>query len=289
MRTCVPASWLLLLAWPAPGVADPPLPATWQPVGPAAPAVGAALARRLLPPIPEALVDDWELMLRVRAAYWADFDLGPLNLGVVARAGAVELFGTVPSAALRERAVELARQVRGVRAVQDRLQVRGVPCETKPPPRRLPPFDQPAPAAPDLPHPPGALDRPVGRLSSRHRPDMPKRELPATPPIVYRPTLPAPGVWQSVDGHPPPARPPAPVLLAPMEEPAVVPALDRLLWSNVRFRGVRFTVRGGCVELSGTVASPADLDDLRRAVTQLPGVDHACLDGVRVEPVMLDD
>jgi osmotically-inducible protein OsmY len=69
-------------------------------------------------------IEDSELAAKVGAAILADPQLGSQHIIVEADDAAVTLTGNVDSAALRERAVELAGSVEGVAQVQDRLEPR---------------------------------------------------------------------------------------------------------------------------------------------------------------------
>ncbi|MDQ3069951.1 MAG: BON domain-containing protein [Acidobacteriota bacterium] len=67
---------------------------------------------------------DVELVARVKTALLNDTQVGERRIDVHAANGAVTLSGRVASAAERDRAVELARAVTGVRGVTSRLDVK---------------------------------------------------------------------------------------------------------------------------------------------------------------------
>ncbi len=72
----------------------------------------------------DVAVEDSELTAMVREAILADPQLQSQHVEVKTEDAAVTLTGTVDSAPLRERAVQLAGSVDGVVQVQDRLDVR---------------------------------------------------------------------------------------------------------------------------------------------------------------------
>lgn len=90
--------------------------------------MGAAPARSLPPGIPGALPPpaggrepDPEITAGVKARLAADAELREVRIDVDTRDGVVTLSGSVPTAAVRARAGELAHAVRGVRRVNDQL------------------------------------------------------------------------------------------------------------------------------------------------------------------------
>ena len=70
-----------------------------------------------------AYVDDTAITTKVNAALAADDQLSALKIDVDTEAGNVELTGTAPDAASRERATTLAAAVDGVVTVENRLTV----------------------------------------------------------------------------------------------------------------------------------------------------------------------
>ena len=69
-------------------------------------------------------IENADLAAKVRATIRADPRLGSQDIVVEADDAAVTLSGVVDSAALRERAVQVAGSVEGVVQVQDRLELR---------------------------------------------------------------------------------------------------------------------------------------------------------------------
>jgi osmotically-inducible protein OsmY len=72
-----------------------------------------------------AKADDIAVTAKVNAALAGDPQLSALKINVDTAQGHVSLTGTAPDAASRDRATELARAVKGVVSVDNRLEVRG--------------------------------------------------------------------------------------------------------------------------------------------------------------------
>jgi osmotically-inducible protein OsmY len=213
--------------------------------------------------------------LYVRRALSEDAGLAPhtAELWVEVRGTTAVLSGKLPSAMLKQRAVYLAGQVKGVADVRaDELQVvapGGV-------------ADVPSPFVEGVP-PRGTL---AGNTDG-HATQEPKKA-----------DLPEPG---------PSAAPPAPVtLLAPIPVPAPAPssgsvveilpprplpeqtdlasAVEALRRKEQRFGGIKAEVRQRTVYLSGTVSRWGDATDLANSVRRLAGVEAVILDNIRVVP-----
>ena len=69
----------------------------------------------------EPKVDDNKLTTMVLAGFKADKELNPLRIDVDTRDGVVTLSGSVPSAAAKARASEIAQNVKDVRSVNNQL------------------------------------------------------------------------------------------------------------------------------------------------------------------------
>ena len=69
------------------------------------------------------LVGDAAITTAVKSKLLADTDVSGLKIDVDTTAGVVTLHGTVPSAAERRRAVQLAKETTGVKSVKDDLKV----------------------------------------------------------------------------------------------------------------------------------------------------------------------
>jgi hypothetical protein len=109
----------------APAKAMPPATATDRST--ATMGAGAAQPSAALPEsvpasnAPVSPAEDAAITTRVRSLLEADREIGPLQLDVDTRAGIVTLSGTVPSAAARARAGDIAKSVKDVKSVNDQL------------------------------------------------------------------------------------------------------------------------------------------------------------------------
>ena len=95
---------------------------------------GLALALVLAAPVVYAesagkYVDDATITTRVKGAIMGDTQLKVTQISVTTDNGTVNLNGTVDSTSAEARAVNLARQIDGVKSVQDHLTVRGTGTE----------------------------------------------------------------------------------------------------------------------------------------------------------------
>jgi len=70
-------------------------------------------------------VDDATIGTRLKAAYAADPELSALKINVDTTQGVVRLRGEVKSMALRRKAEEAARSIRGVKSVDNQLMITG--------------------------------------------------------------------------------------------------------------------------------------------------------------------
>lgn len=70
----------------------------------------------------ERLADGW-LTTKVQAQFFADDDIKARYIGVTTRDGVVTLKGHVESEAVREQALQIARNTDGVRSIQDQMQI----------------------------------------------------------------------------------------------------------------------------------------------------------------------
>lgn len=69
------------------------------------------------------VVDDVAIQSRLKTALVRDEDIKGLRINTEVKAGVVTLYGRVGSAELQQRAVEIAKGIKGVRKVEDRLTV----------------------------------------------------------------------------------------------------------------------------------------------------------------------
>jgi hyperosmotically inducible protein len=71
----------------------------------------------------EDVASDATLTTKVKTKFLADTGVSGLKIDVDSKAGVVTLTGTVPTAAEKRRAIELAKETDGVKSVVDRLKV----------------------------------------------------------------------------------------------------------------------------------------------------------------------
>ena len=69
------------------------------------------------------VASDSAITTKIKSKYVADSVVSVFNIGVRTYEGTVTLTGTVGSIAARNRAVQLAKQTSGVRAVDDRIRI----------------------------------------------------------------------------------------------------------------------------------------------------------------------
>jgi osmotically-inducible protein OsmY len=216
--------------------------------------------------------------LYVRRTLTAEAGLAPYagDIRVDVTGTTAILSGTVPSAMLKQRALFLTGQVKGIGQVGgDDLQVvtkDGIPDLPSPFPEGMPPRATLA-----------------GNYRDGHttlvpeKPDIPETE--ATPASPLGPvTLMAP----VRAGGPAPSRGPGPVvaILEPRplaEPPDLASAIEALRRKDERFRRLTLEVRQKTVYLRGTVARWDDVTELANAVRRLPGAEAVILDRVQVD------
>jgi osmotically-inducible protein OsmY len=208
----------------------------------------------------------------IRRAFNEDAGLAPHagEVWVEVRGTTAILSGKVPSPMLRQRAVYLAGQVKGIAEVRgDDLQViapDGVPDLPSPFPEGMPPR--------------GAL---AGSPRDGHttqvpiKADPPAAELPRAPVSLLPPMPVSSGAETPTVGV---------EILQPRplpDAPDLASAVEALRRKDDRFRRVSVEVRQKSVYLRGTVARWGDVNDLANGVRRLPGVEAVILDNVRVD------
>jgi osmotically-inducible protein OsmY len=243
--------------------------------------VRALLLAAALVAIPPAFSADPETQQReadarqklyVRRALNEDPGLAPhtAELWVEVRGTTAVLSGRLPSTMLKQRAVYLAGQVKGIAEVRgDELQVvapDGVP-------------DLPSPFVEGVP-PRGTLagDGKDGRTTREPK----KADVTVAGPGPVTLLAPTPGSSPSTTpsaGSLVEFLPPRP-LSAPPDLSSAVEALRR---KEERFRRLKAEVRQKTVYLSGTVSRWDDVNDLANAVRRLAGVEAVILDNIRVD------
>lgn len=267
-----------------------PAPACWRALG--SWAVGLGLMLPMASAAPNNATDaQCRMTSLARQALDGDAQLGALNLGVSVRDEVATVWGTVPSSAIADRAVNCLRRVPGVARVDNQLTVE---CPTDPlvdflklPPRPLTPKPLPGmrvqepvePRSTRTSHGPVPVWHPAAPVPPAPEPKLTSRPEPtAAVAAVTMPVIPLPVLR------------PAPV---PLREEAVPVKAEQRDLSRViadlqnpyeHLRGVKPEVRGGVVHLRGTVGSWQELQTFARAISQLPGVDRVVLSGLRDAP-----
>jgi osmotically-inducible protein OsmY len=210
--------------------------------------------------------------LYIRRALNEDAGLAPhtAEVWVEVRGTTAVLSGRLPSAVLKQRALYLAGQVKGIAEVRgDELQVvspDGVP-------------DLPSPFVEGVP-PRGTL---AGDGKDGHAMREPKKtDVPDTGPGSVT-------LLEPTHGPGPTTTPSAGSLIEflpprPLSEPTDLPsAVEALRRKEERFRRLKAEVRQKTVYLSGSVSRWDDANDLAGAVRRLAGVEAVILDNIRVD------
>lgn len=195
-------------------------------------------------------------------------ELNGYLLGVQVQDREAVVFGTVPSAELERRALDVLKKMAEFRAVRSDLKINP---EKKPfvepgSPSRFRPDDYPPPPA-----------------------TFPAGSLMKGPPLSDRRVDAAPLAWQYAPGQAPreeprqvtPPQPPATTSNVVTVDLSLDQAIRVIRQGNPKFAGVRHELKGRIVSLSGTVAAWDDVMDLARAVARLPGVERVVVAEVR--------
>lgn len=212
-----------------------------------------------------------EVQTRVRRALGKDAQLAPLNLGVHMSGGIVKLFGPVPSAELKQRAIQIAGQVQGVLEVNARdLYLSSAAQGTK----RLSvviPDDLPTQTRAASPH----------SLSNGTPPSM-RPEAPLSPPPSAEQGTHASGQQVTLlapEMAAPPARLAEPARLTANPRPApplapLAPAIERLRRRETRFQQIRVQVEDTTIRIFPGDTRGEDVMTFAQAIRRLPGVQH---------------
>lgn len=211
-----------------------------------------------LPDTSGTLDPDVRHTLLARQALAADPLLGRLNLGVRVHQRVAVLWGPVPSAALKQRAEEVLRQLPDFLEVRNELTIEE---NTEVRPQFLPDV---------LPGSNALSERPA---EERQRRDSSARS-PGLPVMQ-----PASGSEENIR-----LRPPAlwlPAVESRRTEATLPQLIAQLQQCQPQWRGLQITVQAGVVQLRGRVARLEDAYDFARALAQLPGVERVLLDDVQ--------
>jgi osmotically-inducible protein OsmY len=239
---------------------------------------------------------DCRLTSRARMALDNDVQLGTLSLGVSVRDEVASVWGSVPSTALADRAVNCLKRVPGVARVENQLTV-----------------ESPGDPLVDF------LKLPARPLSPKPIPGMrvlnpvetaPKSTRTSHGPVPIWQAAPVPSVAPTLGTAEPKltSRTPEagaagpltmPAIPLPVTRPGAVPlgtgeatpvkaetadlarSIADLQQGNDRLNGIKPEVRGGTIVLRGTIRDWAELHTFARRISTLPGVERVVLDGVR--------
>jgi hypothetical protein len=214
----------------------------------------------------QSLAADCRLTVFARQALQQDRALAPFNVGVSVQVNVATLWGPIPSAALSRRAEEVVRQVPGITAVRNELQI-DVPRVTVQNLFGLPVAPANGEPAPILAPPPS------GFLAKRPFEAKPGEAVPVTPPIVIslRPPL--------------PPDPPAGVIpVSAQTSPHLEATVERLRSAEPRFQQVRTEIKDGIVHIRGQVPRGEDMYELAQQLAKVPGVKRVIVEEVRTPP-----
>jgi hypothetical protein len=224
----------------------------------------AANTARAEPPV-LTMEGDIRQELQARQALAQDSELGPLNLGVRVRQRVAVLWGPVPSADLGKRAVELVKRLPELIDVHSELHVQPVadPVLDYLPPMQPPPMGQPWGAPPT---------RPAVVFTNHSARSLPEPSSRAFQDSEAEPVLPAIRIPRSSSG--------------PVAEsttgPPLIEAVMRVQRGDARFRQLRPEVQGALVRLHGDAGCWADIHELARRLTAVPGVERVVLGEIRI-------
>ncbi len=222
--------------------------------------------------------------IMVRDVLSADPRLDPLNIIVRVKDRVATLSGEVPSLELARRAVEKARTVREVKEVRSQLRIGSddvgfrmptVVAMPKAPPSGLSPSHSPSPLPSPPPMPTAVGDvRPTGEWVS----------VPAAPVeqpthgVALLPWITAPaGAMDQV------SRPRETTPNDTADAAAITSAVQSLMQGDERFRRLHFEVKKSKVYIGGAAYRWADVQDLARATTRIPGVEEVVLRDLKTD------
>ena len=225
----------------------------------------AAVAAAPPPPDKMLTARDIQLSVHARKALADDIELGPANLGVRVQDNVAVLWGPVPSEALKRRAVEVVKKVKGVFEVKDAdVYVVAASDVVEAPPLAIsgPPEK---PTHTEAASPPEPVSEPAGALTAR-----PIVEPP--PAIVLGPPLPL--------GEETPAQTVSSAL--PVE--GLAAAVEQARQAEERYRPIECRVEGGVVVLRPGTGRGEDLMAFARAIAHLPGLTRIVIENAAAAP-----
>lgn len=217
-----------------------------------------------------------QLTVQARHALQKDRTLAREDLFVSVHDRTAILRGKVPSREIAQQAEACVRQVLGIEAVENRLEIEEP--EVKTTPRPLPePQRLPDPAARKMPDKPGFLGilGPAPYDLGRTIPLAPQD----TPPAPPQPLAPPPPPPSATDARPPAATLGAPVAMTSTND-RLADAIASLCRDRTRFRQLRIEIQGNTVFLRGTPGQSADLFALAEGVSLVPGVERVVVENI---------
>ncbi len=218
---------------------------------------GLQQAAETAPPLPEKKLTfrDIQLSVHARKALADDPDLGPLNLGVRVQDNTAVLWGPAPSEALKRRAVEVVKKVKGVFSVKDADVYIAAPTDAVETADATPLRPLEAPTHTEAASPP----EPVAALTAR-----PAAE--ALPPeVVLQAPLPPEG-----------AGPARTVSAAPPD--GLAAAVEQTRRAEERFRQIDCRLAGDVVILRPGAERGEDVMAFARAISRLPGLSRIVIE-----------
>ncbi|HEY7308197.1 MAG TPA: BON domain-containing protein [Gemmataceae bacterium] len=222
--------------------------------------------------------DDLDVEIHVRRAFGNDESLKRLSVHVAA--GVAQLFGSVPSADLKKKAIVIAAGVPGVLEVRaEEVYLGKAPPVVKP---LLLPLDADRPTQTRSASP-NSLSGVVENLTSRDPPP-PRPNSPAEAPTApRRVTLMAPEAVTA------PSRTSEPAVLTanprtPLPASSVAASVERLRQSDHRFRSIHSQVDGSTVRVFSGDIPGSQVMAFVQAIRRLPGVQHVILKDTSSRP-----
>jgi osmotically-inducible protein OsmY len=184
-----------------------------------------------------------ELTTLIRQKLHKDDDLAKLRINVTVHRNVATLWGDVPSKEHRDRALQLAQEIRGVAEVRDELHL-------------IPKSEEASPF----------FGGPRPRFSPEELHRLEKKE-----------PVPKSGLNESVTLGPPepvtPVEKPSPGTTVQRQTPKGPAAdIEALRQKDVRYQGLRVEVRQGLVYVRGSVARQEDAEEFAKSLRQVPGV-----------------
>jgi len=216
---------------------------------------GLQQAAETAPPLPEKKLTfrDIQLSVHARRALADDPDLAPANLGVRVQDNVAVLWGPVSSEALKRRAVDVVKKVKGVFTVKDADVYIAAPTVVVEASTLAPPHPPEAPTHTEAASPPEPVSESVGVLTARPAVEAPPVE------VVLRAPLPLgnAGPAQTVSAAPP---------------DGLAAAVEQARRAEDRFRQIDCRLAGDVVILRAGSGRGEDVMAFARAISRLPGL-----------------